>query len=354
MGLVDYGSDSDSDSPPSAAPAPAPVPPTRAKRRILLDLPAPSAPTAQAAGQSSAKRLKSDTAAAGEPAPLTGLAAMLPKPKNSSSAPSAPVAPPKAAEGPSRLQVLLAGADKAPKGNEAMLLPPAVAAAAKRKQEQAPPAPAADFFGISSVASSSSSTGPAPSTSSSKQPSLSFSAAPSISSAPAPKPQPSSSSTAKPKEADDPYPGFTQLPSGEWVAKDQKTYEMWMAWQQAQQAQQQELAAEGLDEKDLKARGGLVDVKPPPPPPATGANAAVPGGRAEGYLPATQLKGIPSQLSGSAKRKHQLSSLLAAAHDNRAELEDRIAQARQNRRSGANKYGFVPGLGEWTARSMAQ
>jgi hypothetical protein len=34
-----------------------------------------------------------------------------------------------------------------------------------------------------------------------------------------------------------------------------------------------------------------------------------------------------------------LSSLLAAAHDNRAELEDRIAQARQNRRSGANKYG---------------
>lgn len=48
---------------------------------------------------------------------------------------------------------------------------------------------------------------------------------------------------------------------------------------------------------------------------------------------------IPSQLSGSAKRKHQLSSLLADAHDNRAELEERIAQARQNRKHGSNKYG---------------
>lgn len=145
MGLVDYGSDSDSDSPASAAPTPAPAPPTRAKRRILLDLPAPSAATTAQAS----KRLKPET---GDPSSttLTGLAAMLPKPKNSNSAPpSAPAAPPKAAEGPSRLDVLLAGADKAPRGN--MLLPPAVAAAAKRKQEQAPPAPAADFFGISEL-----------------------------------------------------------------------------------------------------------------------------------------------------------------------------------------------------------
>ncbi|TKA50990.1 hypothetical protein B0A53_05682 [Rhodotorula sp. CCFEE 5036] len=349
MGLVDYGSDSDSDSPPqSTAPAPAPVPPTRSKRRILLDLPAPSATTPNAqAGPSSSKRFKSSDTAAGDPSPpLTGLAAMLPKPKNSSSAPSAPVAPPKvAAKGPSRLEVLLAGADKATRANEAaMLLPPAVAA--KRKQEQAPAAPpAADFFGISSVASSSSSSGPATSTSSSSssKPSLSsssssFSAAPSISSAPPPAPksqsQPSSSS------ADDPYPGFTQLPSGEWVAKDQKTYEMWMAWQAQQQAQGG-LAAEaehGLDEKDLKARGGLVDVKQQQS--ADEAAVGPGGGRAEGHKPAAAVKGIPSQLSGSAKRKHQLSSLLAAAHDNRAELEDRIAQARQNRRSGANKYGF--------------
>lgn len=48
---------------------------------------------------------------------------------------------------------------------------------------------------------------------------------------------------------------------------------------------------------------------------------------------------IPKQLGGQAKRKHQLSSLLAAAHDNRAELEERIAQARQNRKGAGNKYG---------------
>jgi len=40
-----------------------------------------------------------------------------------------------------------------------------------------------------------------------------------------------------------------------------------------------------------------------------------------------------------ARRKHQLSSLLAAAHDNRAELEERIAQARASRKGAGSKYG---------------
>lgn len=68
---------------------------------------------------------------------------------------------------------------------------------------------------------------------------------------------------------------------------------MWMAWQaqqQQQQQQQQQLAAEGLDEKDLAARGGLVDVKQQPEA-AAETTAAVPG-RAEGYKPAASVKGV--------------------------------------------------------------
>lgn len=95
---------------------------------------------------------------------------------------------------------------------------------------------------------------------------------------------------------EDPYPGFTQLPSGEWVAKDQQAYERWMAWQEHQRAG---LVAEGFDEKDLARRGGaIVDVdeaaqrardawnsRP-------GAAAAAPLGKAEGHKPAAAVKGV--------------------------------------------------------------
>ncbi|POY71080.1 hypothetical protein BMF94_5837 [Rhodotorula taiwanensis] len=402
MGLVDYGSDSDSDSeqpavqptaavptassskssflnlpPPrastSAAAAteqPAPAPPTKKQkdkgpRRIILDLPsADSNSTADADGPASKKpRL---ALGKGNGAPLTGLAAMLPKPKNKAPPPKpAPTTatPGPASTGPSRLDVLLGlnkedGATE-PKGSAGgVLLPPSLAAKAKRKAApSAPPAPAepaADFFGLGALrlwlrkrrtetdaqkhAGSVTSAPSASTSTASSRSGLSISSAPSLSAAPSV--GSSASTTAATPTAADPYPGFTQLPSGEWVAKDQQTYEMWMAWQ-AQQQQQAAAAPEGLDEKDVEKRGGLIEVDEAQR--AKDAWATRPDmvpGKADGHKPAAAVKGIPSQLSGSAKRKHQLSSLLAAAHDNRAELEERIAQARQNRKSGGNKYGF--------------
>ncbi|GAA5867344.1 hypothetical protein JCM3774_003554 [Rhodotorula dairenensis] len=347
MGLVDYGSDSDSDS--------LPPPPKRTKtaepRRILLDLPPPS--TAQPS--TSQPRVNTDKdkdkdVDRAKP-PLTGLAAMLPKPKNLSTAKPPTVKPITAAAtaGPSRLEALL-GLNKQDR-NSPMMLPPSVAKAAARAGPQpVEPEPAADFFGIGSVSAAASGSG---SSRSAGRPSSSLSSAPSLSAAPvvssssgsaATHSTNSSSSTAttttKATQAD-PYPGFTQLPSGEWVAKDQETYEKWMAWQQQQQAG---LVAEGFDEKDLEKHGGaIIDVDEAAQRARDAWNSrpgAVVPGKAEGHKPAAAVKGIPSQLSGSAKRKHQLSSLLAAAHDNRAELEERIAQARQNRKQGSNKYGF--------------
>jgi hypothetical protein len=67
---------------------------------------------------------------------------------------------------------------------------------------------------------------------------------------------------------------------------------MWMAWQQAQAQQQAQggLAEHGLDEKDLKARGGLVDVKQQQS--ADEAAVGPGGGRAEGHKPAAAVKGV--------------------------------------------------------------
>lgn len=42
---------------------------------------------------------------------------------------------------------------------------------------------------------------------------------------------------------------------------------------------------------------------------------------------------------GRARQKGQLSALLAEAVENRAELEERIAQGRANRKNAGNKYG---------------
>ncbi|GAA5993404.1 hypothetical protein JCM10908_002649 [Rhodotorula pacifica] len=415
MGLVDYGSDSGSDAEPTSAPprsaaAPAPVTATATatKSTSFLNLPPPNSASAQSVAPESSttatataaapKRALKGGASGGGPrkilldlpsvshdnddepaskrpklalgkngAPLTGLAAMLPKPKNEARPPPPPPSAPKpspstASAGPSRLEALLGlnkseqdAASSSPREGPlagagrggGMLLPPSLAAKAKRKAAAAAAAPAApatapaaDFFGISTVASSSSSSAALPSSS---RTSLSVSSAPSFSAAPfvssSSKQQPAAVPSSATPTASDPYPGFTQLPSGEWVAKDQETYERWMAYQQSQAAG---MVAEGLDEKDLAQKGGLIEVDE-----AQRARDAwakrpdqVVGGKADGHKSAATVKGIPSQLSGSAKRKHQLSSLLAAAHDNRAELEERIAQARQNRKSGSNKYGF--------------
>ncbi|GJN91028.1 hypothetical protein Rhopal_004043-T1 [Rhodotorula paludigena] len=392
MGLVDYGSDSDSDSAPGPTPATAaPAPPSRAGGlqlpppksgalnlpppksvstaapaapprkakdkgpvRILLDLPAPSASSEAGtdADEPAKKRPKLALGSSGSSgAPLTGLAAMLPKPKHEAKAPPPPpaaAARSAAPAGPSGLDGLFdgvdAGAAAAPASKPApMFLPPSVAAKGKGKAAAPPPPPAepaVDFFGIGSVTSASSSA-----SSSASKPSRTFSAAPSVSSAPSTSADAPPAVTKKPTAAD-PYPGFTQLPSGEWVAKDQETYEMWMAWQQQQQQQQQEAGdvPRGFDDAAIRDQGGLVDVdeeKQRAREAWANRPSQVPGKEGdEKYKTAAEVRGIPKQLGGQAKRKHQLSSLLAAAHDNRAELEERIAQARQNRKGAGNKYGF--------------
>ncbi|GAA6064399.1 hypothetical protein JCM10212_007137 [Sporobolomyces blumeae] len=391
MGLVDYGSDSDSDSgspAPVAASASAPRPASTSSRS-LLDLPPPKSalnlpPPASSTSTSGSSRttpvvaprkkekgpvrivLDKPSAEAlaeherdGGPAKkkprlelgkgggLSGLAAMLPKPKNEVKAPPPPTSSsaPRAgtANGSNEGAGIgdLFGTTEPAQATKpsGMFVPPSVKGKGKGKDQVKsalpPPAleePAVDFFGIGSVASTARASSSSASTSS--KPSIS--SAPTISSAP-----PTSDPANRNPTADDPYPGFTQLPSGEWVAKDQKTYEMALEWQARQQQEALDEVPRGFDEKEIANQGGYMDVDEAKRAKEAWANRPSQVlGKEDEYKKSAQVKGIPKQATQQARRKGQLSSLIAEAHDNRAELEQRIAQARVNRRSAGNKYGF--------------
>jgi len=47
-----------------------------------------------------------------------------------------------------------------------------------------------------------------------------------------------------------------------------------------------------------------------------------------------------SKMSRIANSRHQLSTLLKQAYDNREALEEQIAQGKRNRKEAGNKYGF--------------
>lgn len=57
--------------------------------------------------------------------------------------------------------------------------------------------------------------------------------------------------------------------------------------------------------------------------------------------PSAPRMNIKAAKAGSlAKTRHQLSTLLTDAYENRQALEERIAQAKRNRKESGNKYGF--------------
>jgi hypothetical protein len=51
-----------------------------------------------------------------------------------------------------------------------------------------------------------------------------------------------------------------------------------------------------------------------------------------------------SKLSGIARSRHQLSTLLRDAYENRETLEEKIAEGRRNRKEAGNKYGNISSI----------
>ncbi|WRT63255.1 uncharacterized protein IL334_000158 [Kwoniella shivajii] len=179
---------------------------------------------------------------------------------------------------------------------------------------------------ISSVASSSSSSSVKP---------------PSISSAPlAPDyvpPEPTSN---------DPYPGYYQLPSGEWRAYDPAYYTSFFS-SSSKNGEQQDEEDDGRIGKhwkdfdngryggnvvEISAMKGLEEARKEEERRNLSKKPKFQDDSFE-YKPLGQVKGLASQ-------RHQLTSLLDTAYTQREELEDRIAQNKKNMRMAGTKYGF--------------
>ncbi|PSR74093.1 hypothetical protein PHLCEN_2v10049 [Hermanssonia centrifuga] len=203
-----------------------------------------------------------------------------------------------------------------------------------------PSAPAIDFFSLGTATSSpipTSAPTSAPNTSTSSIPSI----LPPISSAPAiadftpPEPTPQ-----------DPYPGYYLLPSGSWASYDPVYYQtFYKKWKKAYEDHVralekgvekgfEDVERDGAQEvnalKEMERAKKEVQEREEKKALTAGAanNAAAPN---------MNIKG--AALSGRARTRHQLSSLLTEAYQNREALEERIAQGRKNRKEAGNKYG---------------
>ena len=122
-----------------------------------------------------------------------------------------------------------------------------------------------------------------------------------------------------------------QNAAGTWVAKDQETYDLYVASIAEAAAP---VLPKGFDESAMN-RGGMLEVDA-----AQQRKAYV---ERPAQLPKPEVA-IPLKLqvqpgTAAGKRRGQLSALLADAHSNRAEMEERIALGRANRKAAGNKYG---------------
>lgn len=190
---------------------------------------------------------------------------------------------------------------------------------------------------------------PGPSTSTATPPSSSIPTLQTLSSAPAvedftpPEPTP-----------EDPYPGYYLLPNGSWAAHDPVYYKtFYEKWTKAYNAHVRALEKgsargfEGFDaaaeeestqEVDLgkEMERARVEIKE-----REEKKALTHGAAKEGQLAAPRMNIQGAKMGKMARGRHQLTTLLAEAYQNREALEERIAEGRRNRKEAGNKYGML-------------
>ncbi|RDB21072.1 hypothetical protein Hypma_011639 [Hypsizygus marmoreus] len=205
-----------------------------------------------------------------------------------------------------------------------------------RAQTQTQPklAPAVDFFSLGTAFASTSKVTLQATSSSTSIPSLS--SAPAITTFEPPEPEPT-----------DEYPGYYQLPSGTWAAHDPVYFAKFVKkWEAEYNAHVRALEKgmvkgfEGLESATVeevnamkvmeKAKLEIRDRE---------ERKAVTQG-SDGPPAAPKMKITASKTSGIARSRHQLSTLLKEAYENREALEEKIAQGKRNRKEAGNKYGF--------------
>ncbi|KAI6150422.1 mitotic checkpoint regulator, MAD2B-interacting-domain-containing protein [Pisolithus tinctorius] len=212
--------------------------------------------------------------------------------------------------------------------------PQKVASSSKRL-----PAPAQTFFSLGSASTSTRTTpSSAPSlTAVSSAPSTSTSSAPAIPTFRPPSPT-----------LDDPYPGYYQLPSGAYAPYDADYYASYARKWQAEydkqirelEKSQYNLQTEDVQDVDMAAEMEKArrEIQVREERKALTAGKANNNADGEPEMPKMNVKG--AKLGSVARSRHQLTTLLTEAYLNREALEEKIAQARRNRKEAGNKYGF--------------
>lgn len=361
-GVTSYGSDSDSDAESNSPPSPPmnnsasilPKPSNPASKvtgttsSSSLALPAPKkrrdgpiritveAPKFEDEDEERAPKKPRIAAASGatKGAGSSSLFSALPAPKN-----AAPVAPESkrvlgGGGGPALsfagISSATASQSEEKSTSNGLFLPPSMA---KGKAKEVLPtvaaAPAVDFFSLGST------TKAAPAI---PEPDIPLTSSITLSSAPAVKdfepPAPSPY---------DPYPGYYQLPSGEWAAHDPIVYKKFMqqltsgvdmqAGNQTKSeakefAERSEDNMATFDPNEELRQGQIAERE------RRKAITTTPAG-----APAVPRMKVQKS-TGLARSRHQLSTLLHEAYENREALEERIAQGKRNRKEAGTKYGF--------------
>jgi len=143
----------------------------------------------------------------------------------------------------------------------------------------------------------------------------------------------------------DEYPGYYRLPSGTWAAYDaeyyQKFYRKWQADYDKYVRDLEKGKIKGFEDLDEESTRGVdameemakareeIQVKE--------ERKALTQAQDQSAAPKMNIKG--AALSGRARSRGQLATLLTEAYQNREAYEDRIAQGRRNRKEAGNKYG---------------
>ncbi|PFH54316.1 hypothetical protein AMATHDRAFT_186209 [Amanita thiersii Skay4041] len=371
LGLELYGSDNDSETENAQAkPSPTPTPKLKRPKKITIGL--PSLPSSQnnedsdeLADRPSTKKAR--TAGAG----ASSLLSMLPAPKNANPVRTVPERVLGSKTGPglvfntsrASLSKPSPAVEETAREQEQNLeddrlklttstptfLPPSLARGKAnisleddgKPFSKAPPlsdTPSVDFFSLGmtgpdcSVSSTSNSSNPR---SSSGAPLPKFSAAPEVPTFEPPEPTPN-----------DPYPGYYQLPSGAWAAHDPTYYATFLKkWQSDYDAHVRVLekgVAKGFEGYENAAvtevdtakemERARIEIK------EREERKAVTKGAGAGPS-APKMKITASKMSGIARTRHQLATLLRDAYENREALEEKIAEGRRNRKEAGNKYG---------------
>ena len=143
----------------------------------------------------------------------------------------------------------------------------------------------------------------------------------------------------------DEYPGYYRLPSGKWAAYDAEYYQkFYQKWQADYDRYVRDLEKgkikgfEDLDEESARGVNAMEEMaKAREEIQVTEERKALTQAKDQTAGPRMNIKG--AALSGRARSRGQLATLLTEAYQNRETYEDKIAQGRRNRKEAGNKYG---------------